>query len=53
MVEYALVVAHNTAAFVAGDLFSWVSRLNIGSLGYTALALVALGIASWAFKPSR
>ena len=53
MVEYALVLAHNTAAFVSGDVFSWVSRLNLGSLGYAAIALVALGLASWAFKPSR
>ncbi|HEV2086584.1 MAG TPA: hypothetical protein VGR09_16035 [Gemmatimonadales bacterium] len=56
MVEYALLVAHNSASFMSGvgnDVFSWASRLDWRMLGYAAAGLVLLRLAFGAFKPTR
>jgi hypothetical protein len=56
MVEYAVLVAHNTATFmsgIGGDFFSWASRLNGGTFVYAAAAVVMLGLALAAFRPTR
>jgi hypothetical protein len=56
MVEYAVLVAHNTASnigVVAGDALSWASTLDWYAIGYVGLALVLLRMAIRAFKPSR
>jgi hypothetical protein len=54
MVEYAvLVAATSLAAFgsFARSAELWLSRINWELVGYAVLALVALRIAAWAFKP--
>jgi hypothetical protein len=56
MVEYAVLVAHNTASnigVVAGDALSWASTLDWYAIGYVGLALVLLRMAIRAFKPTR
>jgi hypothetical protein len=56
MVEYAVLVAHNTVSnvgMVAGDALSWASTLDWYAIGYVTLALVLLRMAVRAFKPSR
>ena len=56
MVEYAVLVAHNTAAFfniLSNDANSWASRLNWEMIGYAAVALVSLRLVAWVFKPTR
>jgi hypothetical protein len=53
MVEYAvLLAATSLAAFgsFARSAELWLSRLNWEVVGYSALGLVALRIAAWAFK---
>jgi hypothetical protein len=53
MVEYAILVAHNSATFmsgVGGDVLSWASRLDWIMLGYAAGGLVLLRLAFVAFK---
>jgi hypothetical protein len=56
MVEYALLLAHNSGEFmngVAGDAISLASRVNWTMLAYVAAGLVLLRIVSWMVKPSR
>jgi cytochrome b len=56
MVEYAILVAHNSATFmsgVGGDLLSWASRLDWSMLGYVAAGLVLLRLAFGVIKPTR
>jgi predicted cobalt transporter CbtA len=56
MVEYALLLAHNSAAFfggIGGDVFSWASGLNWGLLGYAAAGLVLLRMVSSLLRPTR
>lgn len=56
MVEYAVLVAQNTAGFFdvfRSDAYSWASRLNWEMIGYAVLALVSLRLVVWAFRPSR
>ena len=56
MVEYAILVAQNTAGFfdvLSNDATSWASRLNWEMIGYVAVALVSLRLVAWALKPSR
>jgi hypothetical protein len=56
MVEYAMLVAHNSASFMGGvgnDVLSWASRLDWIMLGYAAAGLVLLRLAFGAFRPTR
>jgi hypothetical protein len=53
MVEYALILAHNTSGQITSNVASWVSKLNWETLGYAALALVALRMAVQAFRPTH
>jgi hypothetical protein len=56
MVEYAVLVAHNSASFMGGvgnDVLSWASRLDWIMLGYAAAGLVLLRLAFGAFRPTR
>jgi hypothetical protein len=53
MVEYALILAHNATSLVPQNLMAWVSQVRWESLGYAALALVALRVAVWAFRPTH
>jgi lipid-A-disaccharide synthase-like uncharacterized protein len=56
MVEYAVLVAQNTAGFfnvLSNDATSWASRLNWEMIGYVAVALVSLRLVAWVLKPSR
>jgi lipid-A-disaccharide synthase-like uncharacterized protein len=56
MVEYAVLVAHNTAGLfniLSNDASSWASRLNWEMIGYAAVALVSLRLVAWVFKPTR
>jgi hypothetical protein len=54
MVEYAVLVAGTSLAAFRSFAHSaelWLSRINWELVGYAVLALVALRIATWAFKP--
>ena len=54
MVEYAVLVAGASLGSLGAFARSaemWLSRINWELVGYAALALVALRIATWAFKP--
>ena len=56
MVEYAILVAHNTAGtfrLVAGDVSSWASRLDWDALVYVLLAFVLFRVALGAFTRPR
>jgi hypothetical protein len=56
MVEYAVLVAQNTAGFFnvfSTDAYSWASRLNWEMIGYAVIALASLRLVAWVFKPSR
>jgi len=56
MVEYAILLAHNSAQFMGGlggNVMSWVSNLNWTMLGYVAAGLLLLRLAYSAFGPSR
>ena len=56
MVEYALLLAHNSSSLlsgVTGDVVSWASRLNWTMLAYAAAALLLLRLAFGAFRPNR
>jgi hypothetical protein len=56
MVEYAVLVAHNSADFMSGlggDVVSWASQLDWSMLGYVAAGLVLLRLAFGVFKPTR
>jgi hypothetical protein len=55
MVEYALLLANSAGTSVrafAAEVTAWASGLNWHALSYGLLALVALRIAFWAFRPS-
>jgi hypothetical protein len=54
MVEYALIlasVAGTTFKTVGMNLESWASGIQWGAVSYALVALVALKIALWAFRP--
>ena len=54
MVEYAVLVAGTSLAALGSFARSaelWLSRINWELVGYGVLALLALRIAVWAFKP--
>jgi hypothetical protein len=56
MVEYAVLVAHNSADFMSGvgnDVLSWASRLDWAMLAYAAGGLVLLRLAFGVIKPTR
>jgi hypothetical protein len=53
MVEYALILAHNASSLIPQDFVAWASELRWESLGYAALALLALRLAVWAFRPNH
>jgi hypothetical protein len=56
MVEYAVLVAHNSANFMSGvgsDVLSWASRLDWSTLWYAAAGLVLLRLAFGVLKPTR
>jgi hypothetical protein len=53
MVEYALILAHNAVNVIPNDLLSRVAQLHWPSLGYAALALIAVRVAWWAFRPNH
>ena len=56
MVEYAVLVAHNSADFmsgIGGDVVSWASRLDWSMLGYAAAGLLLLWLAFGVIKPTR
>ena len=56
MVEYALLLAHNSAVFfggIGGDVYSWASRLNWSLLAYAAAGLVLLRMISSLLRPTR
>ena len=56
MVEYAILVAHNSADFMSGvsnDVLSWASRLDWTMLGYAAAGLFLLWLAFGVIKPTR
>lgn len=53
MVEYGILVAQTSMASISAfssNAHLWLSRVNWEVVGYAALCLVALRIASWAFK---
>jgi hypothetical protein len=53
MVEYGILVAQTSMASISAlsaDAHVWISRINWEIVSYGALCLVALRIASWAFK---
>ncbi len=53
MVEYAVLVAHSGLASMhtlARSAEVWLSRVNWEVVGYLGLALIALRIATWAFR---
>ena len=54
MVEYALILANvagTTFRTVGTNVESWASGINWGALTYVLVALAALKIALWAFRP--
>jgi hypothetical protein len=56
MVEYAVLVAHNSADFMSGvgnDVLSWASRLDWTMLVYAAAGVVLLRLAFGVIKPTR
>ena len=56
MVEYALLLAHNSVGLMGGvsaNVMSWSSRLDSHFLGYGIAAIILLQVASWAFTSKR
>jgi hypothetical protein len=56
MVEYAVLVAHNSANFmsvVSSDVLSWTSRLDWSMLGYVAAGLLFLRLVFGIMNPTR
>jgi hypothetical protein len=54
MVEYALIlasVAGQTFKIAGMNVESWASGIQWGAVTYALVALVALKIALWAFRP--
>jgi hypothetical protein len=55
MVEYAVLVAHNSAnvmSLLSHDVFSWTSRLDWSMLGYVAAGLLLLRLVFGMMKPT-
>jgi hypothetical protein len=53
MVEYAVLVAHMGLASLETFAHSaevWLSRVNWQLVGYSCLGLIALRVATWAFR---
>jgi hypothetical protein len=56
MVEYAILVAHNTAgtfSMLASDVSSWISRLEWSTFLFALLAAVLVRMAFGAFRRSH
>ena len=53
MVEYAILVAGSSLRGLAADISNFSDNLNWTLIGYAALALVALRVVTWAFRPTR
>jgi hypothetical protein len=56
MLEYAVLLAHNSADLMSGvgnDALSWASRLSWSMLIYAAAGLVLLRLAFGVIKPTR
>jgi hypothetical protein len=53
MVEYAILVAGTSLRALSADVSDFADRVNWTAVGYAALALVALRVAAWAFRPTR
>lgn len=53
MVEYALILAHNTAGSFVQNVASWAAQLDWESVVYVALGLLTLRIAVGAFRPTH
>jgi Flp pilus assembly pilin Flp len=56
MVEYALLLAHNSVGLmggISGSVMSWSSRLDSHFLGYAIAGIILLQVASWAFTSKR
>ena len=56
MVEYAVLVAHNSAnvmSLISHDVLSWTSRLDWNMLGYVAAALIFLRLVFGIMKPTQ
>ena len=54
MVEYALILANvagTTFKTVGMNVESWASAIQWGALTYALVALLALKVALWAFRP--
>ena len=54
MVEYALILANvagTTFRTVGTNVETWASGIQWGALTYALVALIALKIALWAFRP--
>jgi hypothetical protein len=52
MVEYAVLLAHNTSEIVgmtASDISAWLAGLNWARIGTAALALASVRVVIWAF----
>jgi hypothetical protein len=53
MVEYAVLIAHMGLASLGSFAQSaevWLSRVNWELVGYFCLGLIALRVATWAFR---
>ena len=53
MTEYAVLLAHSASAFLGALAHTaevWLSRVNWEIVGYVGLALIALRVATWAFR---
>jgi hypothetical protein len=56
MVEYAVLLAHNSGSILSGmggDVLSWASRVNWTMLAYGAAGLLLFRVAFGAFRPNR
>lgn len=56
MVEYALLLAHNSVGLMGGisaNVVSWSSRLDSHFLGYGIAGIILLQVASWASTSKR
>jgi hypothetical protein len=56
MVEYAILVAHNTAGsfnLLSGEVSSFVSRLSWSAIIYAALTVATIRVLFGAFARSR
>jgi hypothetical protein len=53
MVEYAVLVAGASLRSLAADISNFAPGVNWTLVGYGILIVLALRIASWAFRPTR